>query len=168
MKSMNYLNIAFGMLSLVALLVGCGKRSGFSTTPSPNTFAENPERVRVGMRAVQTNWYFYGAQFGADDWKETESGDPAKRIQRNEAGNPIWEEDFYYSGKTYADANGTRCWEHITVRYDYGTKKLEMFYMGNTPGLSDKFPLGNFKATNDRKLETLDETLKAWGLSRNK
>jgi hypothetical protein len=166
--SLNFLRITLAVTALAVLLVGCGDGNGVSNKPSPKTFDENPERIRVGMREVKPTWYFYRAQFKAEDWKETVSGDIAKTIQRDKRGNPLWEEDFYYSGKTYADANGTRCWEHITVRYDYGTKKLEMFYMGNTPGLSDKFPLGNYKATNERKLETLDETLKAWGLSRNK
>jgi hypothetical protein len=156
----------FAMVALAIVAIGCDGSSGFSKKPSPKTFDENPERVRVGMRAVQTNWYFYGAQFGADDWKETESGDPAKRIQRNEAGNPIWEEDFYYSGKTYTDANGGTHWEHIAVRYDYSSKQLDISYAGITPGLRDTFPLGDKKTTNERKLGKLDETLKAWGLSR--
>jgi hypothetical protein len=158
---------ALAMFGLAVVVIGCDSSDRFSKTPSPKTFDENPERVRVGMRAVQTNWFFYGAQFGADDWKETESGYQAKRIQRDKNGNPLWEEDFYYSGKTYVDANGGTCWEHITARYDYSSKKLEMFYMGITPGLSDRFPLGDYKASNERKLEKLDETLKAWGLSRN-
>ena len=120
------------------------------------------------MQAVQPTWFFYRSQFGAEDWKVIESGSIAKTIQRDEKGNLLWEEDYYYSGKTYTDANGGRGWEHIAVRYDYVSKKIKIRYDGIAPGLRDKFPIWDMKTTNERKLEKLDETLKEWGLSRNK
>jgi hypothetical protein len=157
------------VLTLAVLFVGsgCNKSSTGSPQPSPNTMAENQQREKVGLRTVKPTWHLYRVEFGAEDWKVQQNGWLAKRIQRDSNGNPQWEEDYYQSGKTYKTENGGQDWESITVHYDYGPGTLEVHYIGENSAIRAAFDaLKNKASTPAEKLSVVDDTLKAWGLSR--
>ncbi|MCX8154902.1 MAG: hypothetical protein N3J91_00385 [Verrucomicrobiae bacterium] len=154
-------------LTLFFLAVACNRSSTSSPQPSPNTMSENPQRERVGLRTVKATWHLYRVQFGAEDWKVASNDYLAKRIQRDSQGKPQWEEDYYYSGSTYRTENGGQDWERITVHYDYGPGTLEVHYIGTNSTIHAAFDgLKSKASTTAEKLSVVDETLKAWGLSR--
>jgi len=41
----------------------------------------------------------------------------------------LWEEDYYYSGVTYSNYDGTH-WESVTIHYDYPQKMYFVHYLG--------------------------------------
>lgn len=155
-------------LALLCASVACNRSSTAGYQPSPNTMAENPQREKVELRTVKATWHFYRVEFGAEDWK-LDAADRwgAKRIQRDSKGNPQWEEDYYHSGKTYRTENGGQDWERITVYYDYGPGTLEIHYIGENSAIRAAFDgLKSKASTPAEKLSVVDNTLKAWGLSR--
>lgn len=159
--------VAALVLALMCVGVACNRSSTAGPQPSPNTMAENQQREKVGLRTVKPTWHLYRVEFGAEDWKVKQNGSLAKRIQRDSKGNPLWEEDYYQSGKTYTTENGGRDWESITVHYDYGSGTLEVHYIGEDPAIHAAFDdLKSKASTPAKKLSVVDDTLKAWGLSR--
>ena len=154
-------------LALLCAGVACNRSPTVAPQPSPNTMAENPQREKVGLLTVKPTWHLYRVQFRAEDWKVKQNDFLAKRIQRDSKGNPLWEEDYYYSGKTYPTENGGQYWESITVHYDYGTGMLEVHYIGEDAAISEAFEdLKSKASTPAEKLSVVDATLTAWGLSR--
>ncbi len=129
---------------------------------------QNQQREKVGLRTVMPTWHLYRVEFGAEDWKLQASDKwGAKRIQHDSKGNPQWEEDYYYSGKTYKTENGGQDWERITVHYDYGPGILDVHYIGENSAIRAAFESLKSKASSPtEKFLVVDETLKAWGMSR--
>lgn len=56
-------------------------------------------------------------------------------VQRDSRGALLWEQDYYYSGLSYATPKGTD-WECLAVNYDYATKRASLDYVGTNAALA--------------------------------
>jgi hypothetical protein len=159
---------------LLLFLLGCNvdNSGNFSTVMPTDVDETNEVRAKIGLREIQEDWTFYGKQFNADSWKKNGAIGECKKVQRGVRGKMIlWEEDYYYSGATYTDIDGTG-WEFLTIHYDYRTDQLCVAYVGiNTKSeslVSSLPPLlnGHAGATKDQTFAVADAILKQWGTSR--
>jgi len=130
---------------------------------------ENHKRVELGLRVIRPpDWYLYSVEFDEENWKKTSAGDyEAKKLHRDPDGRLVWEEDYYYSGRSYIEPNnGVRVWEMLTINYDYTSSSLAVEYGDDDPtiqSLIDKLSAGS---TMKEKLSIADQILTKWGLSR--
>jgi hypothetical protein len=162
---MKYTFIIAGMF-VVSILLGChNKHTGSVASPIADSFRDNAKRKRVGISEIETNWFLYRREFGAEDWKETsESKFPRKRIQRDKENILHWEEDYYYSGRTYITENGGISHESITMHYDYRTLQMSIHYIGPDAVLRNEFSQANLpQADEQKRLLLLNSTLSTWG-----
>ena len=170
MQSVSCLNpslLAGVALCALCLTSSCGRTSANMTPPSdvPQT---NADRQRIGIRQIKPTWVLDRREFNAEDWKPNASPGPAcKRVQRAKDSNRIlWEEDYYYSGGTYTDADGTG-WEHVAIHYDYPSGEFQLHYLGTNAALhalAEPFRTGTTNSAAVTK--AADAVLKSIGLPR--
>jgi hypothetical protein len=129
--------------------------------------AENAQRATLGLRLVKTNWFLYNVEFGEENWKIDPAGYEAKKIHRNANGTIVWEEDYYYSGRTFLfpPDKGTD-WERVTVHYDYTKSLLTVSYVGLDPSVTRLFGDSGPIAQMTNNMSVADEILKKWGFPR--
>jgi hypothetical protein len=156
------------MSVLLCIGISCDRQTSLSPGARSKTMAENQQRSILGVRTVKTNWYFYSAEFGEENWKIISSdGWQSKKIHRDANGKLIWEEDYYYTGKTFFTFKGQEVWESLNIHYDYGAVAFEINYSGQDTGILDAVKkLEEPPTTTQEKLSTADEILKRWGMSR--
>ena|SRR2546429_7656519 len=153
-------------LMLASLVVSCGRNPTSSAVPTTKAMAENQKREKLGLRQVKTIWYLYRTEFGAEDWKLKESDNwGSKRIQRDSSGKLLWEEDYYYSGKTFMTDKG-QDWEMLTVHFDYGSGAFAVSYVGQDTTMAALLNKVAAHSTATEKLAVADEILKKWGMTR--
>lgn len=156
----------FLILTAALLYVACNSGSNNNASMGNNTIAENQERARLGLRLLGTNWCLYRAEFGEEDWKVASSdGWIAKKIHRDSDGKLVWEEDYYYSGRTFVSPKG-QDWEMLTVHYDYGSSAITASYIGPNPAITSLFDRHGSGATNAQKVLDIEQILKTWGIPR--
>jgi hypothetical protein len=78
-------------------------------------------RENVGLRPVQEKWRIAKFDAGEIAWADPEEKSD-KKVAYNHEG-PIWEEDYFYSGRKFfaKDGDGDYGSEQLTVHYDYKT-----------------------------------------------
>jgi hypothetical protein len=158
---------ATGLLAC-ALLCAAVSCEFSSTPPAPPaaTFTENAERARLGLRVVQTNWFFCGEQLGEEDWKISKTdGNIAKRIYRYDH-KLSWEDDCYYSGKSLPPGVSRTGAESVLVHYDYDAREFAVEYIGVDPSIISLFDKAGPTLVTTNDLSVADTILKKWGLSR--
>ena len=155
------------LVASLLLVTSCGKDPAATAGPSANMKTESLERSRLGLRQIHTNWFRYRSEFGAEDWKIASSDRwLAKRIQRDTAtGKTIWEEDYYYTGRTFVTPEGQQ-WEEITVHYEYGPRKLLVSYVGQDAATTSAVEGANSLPTLTEKLSAVERVLEKWGIPR--
>ena len=121
------------VLCWLALSAGCSQSGGFSTVPPNDTPQSNQARVQLGIRPIKSDWAFYGREFQAEKWQA--GTNLCKVVQRDNRGTLLWEQDYYYSGLSYATSKGTD-WEFLAVNYDYSTKRASLDYIGTNATIS--------------------------------
>ena len=159
----------FGILSLVGLgfLFSCAKPSKMLTGIPSTTLNENTNRSIAGLRLVQTNWFLYRAEFGNEDWKISPAGYLAKRIHRDSENKIQWEEDYYYTGKTFRrNPDSPTDWEMLTIHYDYITKALDIEYVGDDAAVLALLSRITSSSTDKDKFSVADEILHGWEMQR--
>jgi hypothetical protein len=155
------------LAAILLLVTSCGNRPAPTVVPSANMKTEDLERSRLGLRQIHADWFQYRTEFGAEDWK-LRSSDRwlAKKIQRDTAtGKPLWEEDYYYTGRTFATPEGQQ-WEEITVHYEYGSRKLLVSYVGQDTATTSAVERANSLPTLNEKLSAVERALEKWGIPR--
>jgi hypothetical protein len=122
--------IQLAMLLSCVFSSSCSFPSGrITTTPPADVVATNSVRKKLGIREIQADWTFYAREFGVEKWNDSPDGH-CKIVKRPQEGGGIeWEEDYYYSGSSYVDVDGT-VWERLTVHYDYGSARFTIDYTG--------------------------------------
>lgn len=76
----------------------------------------------------------------------------AKRVFKPGGGDPIWEEDYYYSGAKFEDPEGV--WEEqVTVSYRYDSSRLRISYLGTNQQI--RAALAPYEDLTDRVKEGL-------------
>lgn len=78
----------------------------------------------MGLRAVAPQWRatLKGGEYISWIYAPTEGGGEAKSVHYDDNG-PLWEEDYYYSGRQYAAADGDgTSFEMLTLHFDYNTR----------------------------------------------
>jgi len=91
----------------------------------PDVKQSNQVRKKIGIRQIQNSWTYYGTEFGAEDWVGAEGG--YKRVQRDpHTGELLWEEAYYYSGRSFVTNKGNHPVEMLTVHYDYLRKRFSV------------------------------------------
>jgi hypothetical protein len=129
-----------------------------------NVIPENQERARLGLRLVSTNWCPYRAEFGEEDWKLASSDSwLAKKVHRNPSGKLAWEEDYYFSRRTFVTPKG-QSWEMLTVHYDYDSGAITVSYIGPDPTVTTLLDRLGPGSTMKEKLLAVDQILKGWGV----
>jgi len=121
------------LLAWLILGLGCSRSGSFSTVPPTDTPKTNQARAQIGIRQIKTNWSFYGREFHAEKWKDGTNF--CKVVQRGKTGALLWEQDFYYSGVSYATAKGIE-WEFFSLNYDYTNKRVSLDYVGTNAALA--------------------------------
>lgn len=131
--------LMFGSL----VLAGCGdgspqahsnEGSGSSTQKRANAVIDNEIRKGTGLRQIEEHWFLYRSDAQSDIWKERESGSIIKASFRDASGHLTSEDDYYYSGAQFTDSEGTAP-ELLTVRYNYETKRIGVFYRGTNTAI---------------------------------
>jgi hypothetical protein len=155
------------LVAILLLVTSCGDRPAPTVVPSANMKTENLERSRLGLRQIHENWFQYRTEFGAEDWKIAASDRwLAKKIQRDTAtGKPLWEEDYYYTGRAFVTPEGQQ-WEEFTVHYDYGPHKLVVSYVGPDVATTSAVERANSLPTLAEKLSAVERVLEKWGIPR--
>jgi len=128
--------------------------------------AENQQRETMALRLVKPTWHLYRVEFGAEDYKENLQGNLIKRVQRDPKGALAWEEDYYFSGKTFTTFKGQVISEQLTVHCDYGNAMLEVNYIGEDPTVVELLEKVKNTPSANEKLSIADQILKKWGTSR--
>jgi hypothetical protein len=121
------------LVAWLALGFGCSPSGGFSTVPPNDTPQSNQTRVQIGLRPIKSDWTFYGREFQAEKWKD--GTNLCKMVQRDSSGALLWEQDYYYSGLSYATPKGTD-WEFLAVNYDYAAKQAALDYTGTNAAIA--------------------------------
>ena len=156
------------LVFIVCAVVSCEESRTPVLTPRPALSAENKEREKLGLRLVKTNWFLYSRQFGEENWKLDASAKSwAKKIHLKDNDNVLWEEDYYYSGKTFLfppDKGETG--EMLVIHYDYGPSLLEVNYVGQDPDILALMKGISPGSTLSNKLSVADEILKKWNIPR--
>jgi hypothetical protein len=115
---------------------GCSPSGSFSKVPPSDTAQSNQTRAQLGIRPIKKEWTFYGREFQAEKWED--GTNLCKMVQRDTAGALLWEQDYYYSGTSYATAQGTE-WEFLSVNYDYSSKQASLDYVGTNMAIATLF-----------------------------
>jgi hypothetical protein len=78
-------------------------------------------REHAGLRPVQEKWRISKFDAGEIAWADPDQKSDKKVAYENEA--PVWEEDYFYSGRKFlaTDGDGDNVSEQLTVSYDYKT-----------------------------------------------
>ncbi len=163
------------------LAIGCRDDGGFSTVPPTDTKQTNQLRRKLHLRPIKESWSFYGRQGSEESWTD-QAGAECKRVGRDQPGGAIlWEEDYYYSGRTWEDPIDGTGWEMLTIHYVYGTKRFHLGYVGpnaaQTPSAVDPAVVsllegleetvhGQAGKTNEATLSAAEKILARWGLKR--
>jgi hypothetical protein len=120
----------------------------------------------MGIRQVHPSWHLYKIQFSEEVWTTRPMrGTELKRIHRNQDGDPVWEEDYYYSGRAFTTIDGT-IEEHLTIHYSYESDDITLKYAGQDPATEAVLAGLPEKSSNAQKLSAADEILKKWGMPR--
>jgi len=128
--------------------------------------SENQQRAKLGLRMIPPTWCLYSAEFGEENWKSVPPGAGGdKKSHRDKSGKLLWEEDYYFSGKTFVTEKG-RNWEMLTVHYDFGSDSFTVNYMGQDPATAELVAKLGPASSVSEKLLTADNILKKWGKSR--
>lgn len=166
MHLMHYASRLIVLLAATIVLgVSCGDRQPATVVSGAKLATENEERAKLQLRQIHPDWYLYRREFGADDWKIASSDGLVKRVQRDTTGKLLWEEDYYYTGRTFSTSEGQQ-WETLTVHYDYGPRKLLVSYVGQDATTSSLVGRANSLATTTEKLSVVEEILRRWGIPR--
>jgi len=91
--------------------------------------ADNKLRQELGLKVIGQDWILYRADNGQEDWKIRKDGFPAKVVFKDSQRRVLADEDYYYSGNEFYDAEG-HGWERVTVHYDYPSKQVYVAYTG--------------------------------------
>lgn len=179
-----------GALALVlacAVCLSCGRplAPSFSTDLPANTAATNAMRKELGLRLIDPEkWFFYGTRTFDDKreevWKTSRDGYECKKVAYYRTGAILWEEDYYYTGKTFmpgVDPDAGHAHEMLVIHYEYGTRNMEVTYIGQDaavrtlfgqtrPGdvASSKDVLPLFDVNAQKALA--DKVLAMWGMTR--
>jgi hypothetical protein len=152
------------------LCQGCAKRTPYKKQPVSDVAKGNEVRRNLGIREIKEDWEFYLHQFGEETWKC--GGCECKKVAYNEELNKIlWEQDYYYTGVTWTDMDGTNR-EVVQITYDYTDGLFSVVYNGQQSKLKAVQNMltptySGFKAeTNEETLRVADEMLTALGKSR--
>ena len=163
------------ILAMMAIpsLTGCSGGGASSTsylTPAhlKRMAAENVTRASIGLREIQITWHLYSVEFNEENWKVVPADAVDKKLHRDGSGKIIWEEDYYYSGRTFIDFKGGQVDEQLTIHYDYTSSTLYIDYVGEDPAIETLVAPMRPGSAMPRKsmFSAADTVLKKWGLSR--
>jgi hypothetical protein len=155
------------MFCVLCASMSCRKATPVTGTVPAITMAENSNRAALGLREVKTNWFIYNVEFGEEKWKITRDGYEAKKIYRDSDNKIQWEEDYYYTGRTFREfPDSPQGWEMLTVHYDYTTRELNVYYVGIDPAISALMTKITPASTMSNKLSVANDILSKWGIPR--
>ncbi|MBE0535684.1 MAG: hypothetical protein IH624_08435 [Phycisphaerae bacterium] len=163
--------ILVSVLSLGVLVGhGCVKEPPYKKEPVSDVAKTNEVRKELGIREVKDDWEFCGHRFGEDTWKY--GAFECKKVKLNEELDRIlWEQDYYYTGVTWTDIDGTNR-EFLAITYDYNEGVFFVVYNGQQAkldALQNRLAstyYGFMAETNEETLRIADEMLAAIGKSR--
>lgn len=164
-------HIMYIVLILISLIIflGCERQSPYKKQPVIDVAKTNEIRKQLGIREIKNEWEFYVHQFGFDKWRDNYE---CKVVKLNEELDRIlWEQDYYYTGVTWTDYEGTH-WEFLTITYEYTSKLFSIYYIGQQTKLNslqeglERIEYGFKSDTNEDTLKIADEMLKELGLTR--
>jgi hypothetical protein len=133
----------------------------------PNDIQEtNKTREKIGLRPINTNWFFGGVKSDWEIWLQSPTGPEAKRVQRNTNNEVISEDDIYYSGMTFTNQFGNG-WECLFVLYSYTNNCLNLDYMGTNSSIKTMTEPFLYQNTNfNAAVDAANKILKEWKTSR--
>jgi hypothetical protein len=147
--------------------ISCQKATTTTGVIPAITLTENSNRTVLGLRLVKTNWLLYDVEFGEEKWKITPDGYEAKKIYRDSDNKIQWEDDYYYTGRTFRhDPDGPQGSEMLTVHYDYIARSLDIRYVGEDSSISGLLTKITPASTISNKLSVADDILSKWGIPR--
>lgn len=160
------------VLYIVGVLCLCGlgscNRSNSATSkpaPTVNVAAESLRRNQIPLRQIKTNWTLYKSERNEEVWTSRTGGEEVKRLHRSTTGLLEWEEDYYYSGRTFSTIDGVDQ-EKAVLHFDYLTGRHELYYVGQSPSVETLMSQLSVSSSNQQTLGVADQILKLWGLSR--
>lgn len=167
MSTLHQRVIALLCVIVICLAASCKRITKASTGIPAITMKENGRRAALGLQVVGTNWFLYSSEFGEENWKIDPKGYLAKKIHRDSQNTIQWEEDHYYSGKSFrANPDDPTEWEMLTLHYEYATGILDLRYVGQDVSIITLVTKSAAAPTLSDKLKIADEILKKWGMSR--
>lgn len=132
MQNANYANRNLWLVLLAASLFlgGCHKRIEHIESAHKRGLAENPIRIKIGLREIQSAWICFRSISGVDEWLSQPNDTSAvKTVERSESGSLVSETDFYWSGrKTRVDDQTLD--ETLTLYYEYKSNEISLSYIG--------------------------------------
>lgn len=151
-------------LSLLEHIACRPSKGSFSQNYPTDIEQSNEVRLQKGIRPIHPEWFFYGRQFGAEDWTDSkEDRYSTKRVQHDESGNHIWEEDHFYSGRSFETVDGTSS-EEIVIHYDYVKDIFLIYYIGTNAEYQATFLRLETAISNHVEVDSVvDPILNSWG-----
>jgi hypothetical protein len=156
----------FAMLVMLCPALACRKSQTSTTLPSYNinVTAENAQRLKLQVRQVNPAWRSRD-QGNEQSWGAGTPIFETKRTHRDASGKLEWEEDYYYTGRTFSTLDGTS-WEFLMVHYDYATSSFSVDYVGQSPVVLALLGTITSNSKTNEILGVADQILKKWGMSR--
>lgn len=149
-----------GVWSTLRLREGCGSYRNYVSTND----AGQQQREQLGLNPIGANWQLQRDEFSEQDWKARGTDSSiSKKVKRDSKGNLLWEEDYYYSGKTFTTFKGETVLEQLTVYYDYRTSLYKIGYIGASPIIEAL--VGELKSqpvTKENGLRVVNSVLRLW------
>jgi hypothetical protein len=129
----------FGAMLLNLVLCACGEAVE-QTTPPADLKALVRIRMEHGLRLVEPEWMLLHNDGIHVVWgyPQSKGAGHAKQVKMQH-GVPSWEEDYYYTGRSFPSSDGdATSFEQLTLHYDYGTKLCGIRLVTDDPALFRK------------------------------
>ena len=127
------------LTTMLLVFAGCGPSAlPHFAGPHKQGLSENPQRLKLGMRAIGSTWIcFRSTEIAGDEWIIDASKDIAavKNVRRDQEGNAMRETDVYISGKKYLSEDGGDSHEELRVSCDWSSEVIELAYLGDDPNI---------------------------------
>jgi hypothetical protein len=157
-------------LAGVILLSGCKPPVEPTVGGKPVLKLLETERAKAGLRLVKSDWRRDRLESDNVRWGySSKVGPAAAKLAQFDASKLLWEEDYYYSGRTHPSADGeSTSSEQLTINYDYVTGKYAVRIITDNAALEAKITDDVEKGTTQAEAFAVADTiLSVWGLTRS-
>jgi hypothetical protein len=171
-------------LILLSSTWGCSSRNNVPAKVVASSITYNTNRIVVGIRPIHDAawtrtdtaepYQIWKDVIGASPRKDQHqrvlvehwignrgSGHEEKHVVKTETGSPLYEQDYYYSGRFVSMPDGTSVEITLVVDYDWTRNMIILHYLNDPLDVSDPYII----VAKSNTVEAAECILGAWGKS---